>query len=108
MKKIISIIISAVMCISCLEFMPEVFPNVSIHASATITDSGICGENLRWVFSEGVLTISGIGEMENYLVLFYYHPWKYYESLIESVIIEKGVTSIGEQISLFMCNFAKK
>lgn len=78
MKKIISIIISAVLCIGCLGFMPETFPKVSVHASATITDSGICGENLRWVFSEGVLTISGIGEMENYYKFFYDQPWKYY------------------------------
>lgn len=28
--------------------------------------SGTCGENATWSFANGILTISGTGEMENY------------------------------------------
>ncbi len=64
-----------------------------------------CGENLTWSyeyssFPSGVLTISGTGDMYDY-----YHvredtyegraPWKSYD--IQSVIINSGVTSIGDE-----------
>ena len=61
-------------------------------------DSGTCGENQTWTYVEATqtLTISGIGEMSN----FYEGatPWCYksYRSSITKVIIESGVTSIGD------------
>ena len=59
----------------------------------TIIDSGTCGENLTWVLnSEGVLTISGWGEMSYSGLL---GPWYSKMSEIKEVIIEDGVTSIG-------------
>ena len=65
-------------------------------AMAEITESGECGDNLIWTLDDdGVLTISGTGDMGNY----YYHqyaPWYSNRSYIKSVIIEDGVTSIGE------------
>ncbi len=64
--------------------------------------SGTCGANLTWTLSdEGVLTISGTGAMEDF---FYYYgamgaepatPWKDNLSAIKSIVIESGVTSIG-------------
>lgn len=63
-----------------------------IHA-ATITDSGTCGDNLTWTFNDdGTLTISGTGDMEG---LGLYTPWYSSRDSIKSVIIENGVTSIG-------------
>ena len=61
-------------------------------------DSGTCGENLTWTLTEdGVLTISGEGPMENY----YYDnapraPWYDFRNDIFKVIIEDGVTTIGD------------
>ena len=58
-------------------------------------DSGKCGENLTWTLdANGTLTISGTGAMYNYQ---YGNgtPWYEYDTLIESVIIEDGVTAIG-------------
>ena len=53
-----------------------------------IVASGTCGENLIWELSEdGVLTISGEGKMYDYQSL----P----DEIIVSVVIEPGVTSIG-------------
>ena len=58
-----------------------------------IVDSGTCGRNLTWKLdSEGTLTISGEGEMSDY-VSYVYPPW--YGNIIRKVIIQKGVTSIG-------------
>ena len=52
-------------------------------------DFGVCGENLTWTLdNDGVLAISGIGEMANG------GPWGQ-NSSIKSVVIEDGVTSIG-------------
>jgi hypothetical protein len=55
--------------------------------------SGECGENLTWMLEEdGTLTISGTGTMTDYT---YYAPWRSYAFRIITVIIENGVTSIG-------------
>ncbi len=66
-----------------------------VTASAEeITASGTCGDNLTWVLdSEGVLTISGSGEMQSFSST--NSPWKKYASSIKSVVIKEGVTSIG-------------
>ena len=74
--------------------------NWSNYASITkeyAEASGICGDNLTWVLDyEGVLTISGTGDMYNYGSNWNYRaPWASYASYIESVVIEDGATSIG-------------
>ena len=55
---------------------------------------GKCGDNLTWDLTDGVLTISGSGDMAHWEwegdV-----PWYSYHESITSVIIEDGVTSIG-------------
>lgn len=52
-------------------------------------NTGSCGENLTWTLDgDGLLTISGEGEMTEY-------PWKEeYAASITSVVIQEGVTSI--------------
>lgn len=55
--------------------------------------SGTCGENLTWSVENGVLTISGTGPMENFFLA---SPWEVLDSRIHTVIIEPGVTTIGE------------
>lgn len=57
--------------------------------------SGTCGDNLTWVLDEdGVLTISGTGEMTDY---YYGPPWKNDEALIRKVIMEPGITGIASR-----------
>ncbi len=63
--------------------------------------SGQCGDNLTWVFENGVVTVSGTGDMWNYENSGRNHsPWDGYKynwgRKIQSVIIEEGVTSIGD------------
>lgn len=67
-----------------------------IAASAESVASGTCGENLTWSLdNEGTLTISGTGEMNNYDI-FDSDIGKGYRNSIKRVVIEEGVTSIGD------------
>ena len=66
---------------------------------------GTCGESLAWKLDEeGVLTISGTGAMADYeepeqdeetLEFINSAPWGVYSDIINKVVIEEGVTSIG-------------
>lgn len=65
----------------------------------TWAQSGTCGENLTWKIENGVLTISGTGEMYDY----YpengddrHGPWNDYLEAFTSIVVEEGVTAIGE------------
>ncbi|MBR5152857.1 MAG: leucine-rich repeat domain-containing protein [Clostridia bacterium] len=86
-----------------LTLVVMIFPVSHVYAENNIIDSGTCGERLTWDFDgESTLTISGKGEMTNYLVngespiyTSSPSPWSKYKNMIEYVIIEEGVTSIG-------------
>ena len=62
--------------------------------------SGKCGENLTWSLdvNTGVLTISGTGPMDNYDGSIS-RPWNSstIQNAIKSIIIEEGVTTIGNK-----------
>ena len=65
---------------------------------------GTCGDDLSWVLSSaGTLSISGNGEMHDYLPSIrdiesglLLPEWTAYAGYIDRVIIEEGVTSIGD------------
>lgn len=56
-KKILSILLAA-----CL-----IFSLLPVSAMADAAESGSCGDNLTWTLENGVLTISGTGEMDGLL-----------------------------------------
>ena len=62
--------------------------------------SGTCGENLTWALDleTGTLTISGEGEMENFSYANFSSssPWSDYDVSIKSVVVESGVSNIGD------------
>ena len=63
-------------------------------------DSGNCGEGVTYSFVEstGTLTISGAGAMKDNTLSdagIPTSPWYYLRSAITTVVIEDGVTSIG-------------
>lgn len=58
--------------------------------------SGECGENLTWTLESGVLTISGTGDMTDYTSFGADTPWYSSRDSIQSVVVESGVTSIGD------------
>jgi len=51
--------------------------------------SGTCGENVQWVMQNGVLTISGSGDITS-------SPWLEHREEIFELIIREGVTSIPD------------
>lgn len=64
------------------------------NAIVNYSSGGTCGDNLIWTLDDnGTLTISGEGDMEDY----YYNPspWRELNGLIKAVVVEEGVTSIG-------------
>ena len=58
--------------------------------------TGTCGDQVTWTLSRGarVLRISGTGKMRDYRSGDY-TPWYQYESYIDAVVIDEGVTRIG-------------
>ncbi len=57
---------------------------------------GLCGDNVEWNFyGNGVLRISGIGEMTN-LTSHNQQPWKDYRHLVEKIVIGKDITYIAD------------
>ena len=74
------------------------FLALAASVGTLFAQSGSCGTNLTWTLSSGTLTISGTGAMEDYGYNMYGKPttpWQNYLSSIKTVIIEDGVTSIG-------------
>lgn len=96
MKKIISVLLAFVML-----FGVTLSMGVTVFAEDETSNepsySGKCGENVYYNFDESTatLTISGTGDMADYAGAGY-QPWSNYEEYISSVIIENGVTSIGD------------
>ena len=63
---------------------------------AEAASSGTCGDNLTWTLDDdGTLTISGTGKMKDYSYSST-APWYSLHSRVKSVVINNGVTSIGD------------
>lgn len=71
-----------------------------IARDAAMAYSGTCGENLTWTLDENTLTISGTGDMDDFAS--HESPWDDYESHIHYVVIEDGVTGIGDYAFYFL------
>lgn len=77
----------------CVVVAATVFSGVTVFAA---TQEGTCGTNVKWSFNTvtGVLTISGRGEMTD--LSGNSEPWSNIRHDIKSIIVEDGVTSIGD------------
>ena len=63
--------------------------------SAKAESSGTCGPNLKWhLTDDGVLTITGKGEMYDYSVPYNSAPWRYFG--VKRIIVGDSVTTIRE------------
>ena len=68
---------------------------------------GANGDNLTWSLdSDGVLTISGEGEMQE-IFIYAYQPWEDYDYDIKEVVIEEGVTKIARAAFFALTNLEK-
>ena len=81
--------------------------STTVQAAETV-NSGTCGDDPTWVLDdEGTLTISGTGEMEDYYMVINLSPWYSNNEDIISIIIEDGVTSIGDSAFYLCISLAK-
>ena len=87
-KRILPTLMVMALCVSLLL--------AGLPVSAATEVGGNCGKNVRWHLANGVITISGTGEMDNYNDMFP-APWDEYTELIQQVIVLDGVTKIGER-----------
>ncbi|RKJ67080.1 leucine-rich repeat domain-containing protein [Roseburia sp. 1XD42-69] len=76
-----------------------------LEAKASIVDSGTCGaegneENVTWTVDSGerILTVSGQGAIKDYADFYsgMKAPWHQYRRKIDKIVIEEGITCIGE------------
>ena len=86
-KKWITLFFPLIMLLNVFSIFAE--PSEGIGPS-----SGTCGENLTWELEDGVLTITGSGEMDNYSASSG-APWEARKNSITSIIVQDGVSSIG-------------
>lgn len=80
----------------------------SVTSSKTEQTSidGECGRNVKYSFENGVLVLSGKGDTDDY------HskktaPWYEFRNDIKEVIVEEGVTQIGNQLFVECTNLVK-
>lgn len=56
---------------------------------------GVCGDDLTWSLEEGILTVSGTGDMADFDPEASRAPWYAYRTEFTEVVIGEGVTSLG-------------
>ncbi len=100
-KHFLSVVIIAAMITGMI--IPESYDFISggvLQVEATeensVVASGKCGKNVTWQFDDsGTITISGVGRMFDYEGLNFL-PWRDLINSVVKVVIEEGVTSIGD------------
>ena len=86
--------LSTLVCLTIVLLAVLLLPNKASAAAETVA-SGTCGDNLIWTLDEeGTLTLSGNGNMDDFLNG-RYAPWYYKKSQINAVVIGDSITSIG-------------
>lgn len=120
LKKLTAILLSALMMTSVPAFQLSAFAAETENAEVGAT-SGTTGDCTWTLSSDGVLTISGNGAMEDYIVQYgpicvppedddeiipptnniHYAPWK--DLNVVEAVIENGVTNIGDY-SFYCCD----
>ena len=93
-RRILSILTALALCLS-------LFPAGAWAAEGEPPDgseanSWPCGDGVTATLVDGTLTISGTGPMVNYEKLNTLKPWNDHLNSIQNVVIEDGVTSIGD------------
>ena len=96
-KRLVSLLLAFSMMLTFL-------PVGAVSAFAANPTQGSCGinnlfgkSNVKWELTENatVLTISGTGQMKNFTSESSTSSWRWAKNQIEKIIIEEGVTSIG-------------
>lgn len=94
--KIMGLVLTMVLLIASL----GVFSLTASAAEATIIAQGECGaegSSVQWKYDNtGTLTISGTGAMADYSSSTSDLPWYDYKTEVTTVVVENGVTHVGE------------
>lgn len=77
--------------------------DAAVRADDLYIQRAQCGEHARWSFRDGTLTVSGTGAMYNYSAC--RTPWYGLRNDIMSIVINQGITAVGENAFL-NCNQA--
>lgn len=85
--------LSLVLAGSGLGGLSAVLPNENAIVASAAVYTGSCGENVTYSLDGGVLTISGTGDMEEFVMG--RCPWFTVADTITDIKIQSGVTSIG-------------
>ncbi len=106
-KRLVSLVLAFGMLASCLPtaFAEENPPQQNLTQSdqkAAAPTEGTCGEHVTWKLAGGTLTISGEGEMNDYTNSGNM-PWKDSRDVITKVVVESGVTAVGNY-AFYGCN----
>ena len=99
MKKIAAAAIAAIMSVSSAFCCPQTIseaavPQIISIEDNTVQESGKCGNSAYWSLDGGKLSITGTGNLVDWLSSDKV-PWSSYRSRISSVDIASGITSIG-------------
>ncbi len=97
-------------CAYCQKVITEVLPGghdyidgiCAVCQDKQLLQSGTCGDNAQWeLFGTGELIISGTGKMSDYTRSWgntsANTPWYDYREAIKTVVIEEGITGIGNE-----------
>ena len=114
-RKMLSCLLVAALLISAVPMLCVSLPSFSAaHAAEReVIDSGEVNENITWtVYSDGELVLSGEGDMSDYFPNFEeygvdaegFPEWFAYRDLIVSIVVEEGITSIGDCAFLGLYN----
>lgn len=103
-RRYLSLFMVLVMCCSFVSadaFAESKSRKLGASPNGAVIDSGKCGDNAEWAFYEdGTLRVSGTGDMEDYEwdkeLPGVTYPWAEYRREIVSVVIEDGITAIGD------------
>lgn len=91
-RKSISLLLALLLCVGLF----------ALPVSAEEAE-GECGENLTWTLRNGVLTITGTGAMTDYSE-FKVAPWDEYTQLVQRIVVQEGVTTVGNRAFYGMKN----
>jgi len=78
---------------------------LTITVPTDVVASGTCGTDASWtLYNDGRMVISGTGAMDDYGDVHQNCPWRFntYSSMITAVVVENGITHIGDY-SFYQC-----
>ncbi len=90
-KRGLSLLLALCMVLGMVTALPEI---------ASAATNGILGDNITWTFDNGILTLTGNGEMITPIKSTWYgdivnFPWGSFRKNIKEVIVNEGITKIS-------------